>query len=209
MYAPLGVEVGLNRIINLAREPGSRSGTSTRARPAACKKHVICPSYALGIPISPLSEAYAYGTFIDHGVHHPVRSVLSVRTPTQGQLFRAAAQPAGDRVMPATIADEVTTAMRAGRRSTAPGHLARQPFPVYGKTGTTDDFTDAWFTGCTQTLCITVWMGYDRPYHRVKARSLLISCATPTVRRSTAEPFRRRCSRGSSATTARSRDRLH
>jgi membrane peptidoglycan carboxypeptidase len=43
------------------------------------------------------------------------------------------------------------------------GRLAKQPFPVYGKTGTTDNFTDAWFTGCTRTLCITVWMGYDKP----------------------------------------------
>ena len=50
------------------------------------------------------------------------------------------------------------------------GRAARQPFPIYGKTGTTDDFTNAWFTGCTHTLCITVWMGYDRPYQRVHGK---------------------------------------
>ena len=44
------------------------------------------------------------------------------------------------------------------------GIAARQTFPVYGKTGTTDNFTDAWFTGCTRTLCITVWMGYNKPH---------------------------------------------
>jgi membrane peptidoglycan carboxypeptidase len=47
---------------------------------------------------------------------------------------------------------------------TGTGTAARQPFPVYGKTGTTDDFTNAWFTGCTRTLCITVWMGYNTQY---------------------------------------------
>jgi membrane peptidoglycan carboxypeptidase len=50
------------------------------------------------------------------------------------------------------------------------GRAARQPFPIYGKTGTTDDFTNAWFSGCSKALCITVWMGYDRPYHRVNGQ---------------------------------------
>jgi membrane peptidoglycan carboxypeptidase len=95
-------------------------------------------------------------------MHHAVRSVLAVRTPTQGQLFKAAAAPPGTRVMPAAVADEVTTAMQ-GVVESGTGTLARQPFPVYGKTGTTDNFTDAWFTGCTRTVCITIWMGDTKP----------------------------------------------
>jgi penicillin-binding protein 1A len=65
--------------------------------------------------------------------------------------------------MPAKIADQVASAMEQVV-SEGTGRAAQQTFPVYGKTGTTDDFTNAWFTGCTHTLCITVWMGYDRPY---------------------------------------------
>jgi membrane peptidoglycan carboxypeptidase len=68
--------------------------------------------------------------------------------------------------MSQSIADQVTDAM-GQVVSYGTGRAARQPFPVYGKTGTTDDFTNAWFTGCTRALCITVWMGYDKPYHRV------------------------------------------
>ena len=34
--------------------------------------------------------------------------------------------------------------------------------PAAGKTGTTDDFRDAWFTGFTPTLSVSVWTGYDR-----------------------------------------------
>jgi membrane peptidoglycan carboxypeptidase len=71
--------------------------------------------------------------------------------------------------MPAAVADQVTAAMgQVVQYGT--GRAARQPFPVYGKTGTTDDFTNAWFTGCSRAVCITVWMGYDRPYHRVGGR---------------------------------------
>jgi penicillin-binding protein 1A len=162
VYAPLAVDVGLNRIVKLATRAGMQLGSLDSGHSCGVKKGVICPSYALGIPVSPLSEADAYGSFVDHGVHHDVRSVLAVRTPTQGELFRAAPAPPGTRVMPAKVADEVTSAME-GVVDSGTGILARQPFPVYGKTGTTDNFTDAWFTGCTRTLCITVWMGDNKP----------------------------------------------
>jgi penicillin-binding protein 1A len=173
IYAPLAVDVGMNRVVKLARQSGMEIGQLDRGKACGAKKHVVCPSYALGIPVSPLSEAAAYGTIVDHGMHHPVRSVLSVRTPAQGQLFKAAATPAGTRVMPAPIANEVTTAMQAVVDS-GTGAAARQPFPVYGKTGTTDNFRDAWFTGCTHTLCITVWMGYNKPRELRDANGALV-----------------------------------
>jgi penicillin-binding protein 1A len=163
VYAPLAVQVGLNRVVKLARRSGMQIGHLDRGTTCAVRKRVICPSYALGIPVSPLSEADAFGTIVDHGMHHAVRSLLSVRTPSQGQLFKAAPSPAGERAMPAQVADQVTTAMQ-GVVDVGTGQAAHQPFPVYGKTGTTDNFYDAWFTGCTHTLCITVWMGYDHPH---------------------------------------------
>ena len=38
---------------------------------------------------------------------------------------------------------------------------AKMPFPIAGKTGTTNDFTDAWFVGFSPTLSCGVWIGYD------------------------------------------------
>ena len=35
------------------------------------------------------------------------------------------------------------------------------PFPVAGKTGTTNDFTDAWFVGFSPTMTCGVWIGFD------------------------------------------------
>jgi penicillin-binding protein 1A len=162
VYAPLAVDVGLNRVVALARRAGMAIGHLATGRSCAARKGVVCPSYSLGVPVSPLSEADAYGSFVDHGVHHATRAVLAVRTPAQGELFRAAAAPPGTRVMPAQVADEVTTAMQ-GVVDSGTGVAARQAFPVYGKTGTTDNFTDAWFTGCTRTVCVTVWMGDNTP----------------------------------------------
>jgi len=45
------------------------------------------------------------------------------------------------------------------------GAVVRQQgfqLPAAGKTGTTDDFNDAWFTGFTPTLSASVWVGFDR-----------------------------------------------
>ena len=38
---------------------------------------------------------------------------------------------------------------------------AKMPYPLAGKTGTTNDFTDAWFVGFSPTLTCGVWIGYD------------------------------------------------
>jgi membrane peptidoglycan carboxypeptidase len=169
VFAPLGVEVGLKRVIRFAKRAGLEVGHVDSGKTCGMPKGKICPSYALGIPTSALSLASAYGTFVAHGVHHPVRTVLSVRTPAQGQLFKATEKPVGQRVMSSTVADEVTNAMEQVVQY-GTGRAARQPFPIYGKTGTTDDFTDAWFSGCSKAICIAVWMGYHRPYHRVNGQ---------------------------------------
>jgi len=39
---------------------------------------------------------------------------------------------------------------------------AKLPFPVAGKTGTTNDFTDAWFMGFSPTMTCGVWVGYEK-----------------------------------------------
>ena len=157
VYAPLAVDVGLGRVIRQARA----AGLSTNFLDRRCKG--LCPSQSLGIPVSPMSEATAFATLVNGGVHHGPRSVLRVRGAGGGDLFKAALHPDGDRVYPRRVADAVKGVMKevvdAGT-----GTAARQPFSVYGKTGTTDDFTNAWFTGCSDRLCLAVWMGYDKQY---------------------------------------------
>lgn len=42
------------------------------------------------------------------------------------------------------------------------GRVAAIGWPAAGKTGTTDDWRDAWFVGCTPQLVTAVWMGCDK-----------------------------------------------
>jgi penicillin-binding protein 1A len=158
VYGPLAVELGLNHVVALMRA----AGVDVAPLQKDSKGHPF-PAQALGVQVSPLGEAEGYGTLVDHGLHHPARSVLNVHSGLDGNLYTAVPDPRGNRVLPTSVADEVTSAM-ADVVNYGTGTAARQPFPVYGKTGTTDDFTNAWFTGCTPELCIAVWMGYDNQY---------------------------------------------
>jgi penicillin-binding protein 1A len=160
VYGPLAVNLGLQRVVRLMRASGV--AVAPLQRDSNGKPF---PAQALGVQVSPLSEAVGYGTIVDGGVHRGPRSVLRVHSALDGDLYTAAAKPRGNRVIPAAVAAQVTQAMQ-DVVDHGTGFSARQPFPVYGKTGTTDDFTNAWFTGCTHTLCIAVWMGYNRPYLR-------------------------------------------
>jgi penicillin-binding protein 1A len=157
VYAPLAVQLGVKKVIKFARAAGLQTNFIDR------RCHGLCPAQSLGIPVTPLSEATAYSTLVNGGVHHSPRSVLRVRSAAQGELFAAPTRPRGDRVLPTHVANDVKGVMRSVVDS-GTGTAAHQPFPVYGKTGTTDDFTNAWFTGCSDTLCIAVWMGYDKQY---------------------------------------------
>jgi penicillin-binding protein 1A len=156
VYAPLAYKVGLSRVVSLAENAGMTLG-----RIDDCARNQPCASYALGIPTNALSEANAYGTLVNHGVHHELNSVVDVKSADDGDIFDNTARLPGNRVIPRKVADAVTSVL-GDVVDHGTGTAARQPFPVYGKTGTTDNFTNAWFTGCTPTLCISVWMGYDK-----------------------------------------------
>ena len=158
VYGPLAVDLGLGKVLKFARAAGLDMGPLARD-----SRGHLYPAQSIGVPVSPLSEAVGYGTLVNHGVHHGPRSILRVHSGADGQLYSAPPKPHGDRVMPRSVADQVTGVMQQVVDS-GTGTAARQPFPVYGKTGTTDDFTNAWFTGCTRTLCIAVWMGYEKQY---------------------------------------------
>ena len=154
VYGPLANEVGLQHVFNVAQAAGMGPAASFRG---------LQPAKALGVEINPLSEAEAYSTLMNHGVHHDVRVLHTVSSDTGAVSYTASEKPKGNRVLQQPIADQVVAAM-GDVVTKGTGTAARQPFPVFGKTGTTDDYTNAWFTGCTPDLCIAVWMGYDKEY---------------------------------------------
>jgi penicillin-binding protein 1A len=153
VFARLTLDLGLQPIADLARRMGVRS----RLRPV--------PSLGLGAnPVSPLDLACAYATLAAGGVYHAPSMITKVVFP-DGR----SAQPgtsSGTRVLDRTVAAAVTKVL-AENVTAGTGTAAALPGrPVAGKTGTTDNWTDAWFAGYTPQLTTVSWVGYpatERP----------------------------------------------
>jgi penicillin-binding protein 1A len=64
---------------------------------------------------------------------------------------------------PASVFQLITMMQGVTTRGTGVPVVAGLGHPIAGKTGTTQDFTDAWFSGFTPDLVTTVWVGYDNP----------------------------------------------
>ena len=123
------------------------------------------PSLALGtVAMSPLQLATAYTTFATLGYTAQPLFVLRVEDEAGTLLWEADRQPATPGMDPRVayvvtdiLKDAVDWGTGTGVRS------AGYEGPVAGKTGTTNDATDAWFVGYTPELVGTVWIGYDQP----------------------------------------------
>jgi penicillin-binding protein 1A len=113
--------------------------------------------------VTPLDMASAYGSFANRGVHvNPV--MITKITRADGTIvFENVHEQA--KAIDAPVADTVTSVLQQViARGT--GTAAQEPFPVAGKTGTGEDYKNAWFCGYTPTLSTAVWAGF--PSQEVK-----------------------------------------
>jgi penicillin-binding protein 1A len=119
-------------------------------------------SIALGSREVPTLEmAAGYGVFANSGVRVPPTPVVRVFDPA-GKLVLDRSSPQGEQALQPATADNVTDVLRGVlTEGTAAGKGIGRP--AAGKTGTAQDFKDAWFVGYTPTLSTAVFMGYDPP----------------------------------------------
>lgn len=107
---------------------------------------------------SVLEQASAYGVFANHGVRvepTPVLRILDVK----GNTVEDNREPDGHRVLSEPVADNVTSVLEGVvKKGTA--RRADIGRPAAGKTGTSENWENAWFVGYTPTLATAVWMGY-------------------------------------------------
>jgi len=152
VYARLGLDVGAEAIVDMAR----RLGVRTPLEPE--------PSLALGSgAVTPLDMASVYATLAAGGVHAEPMAITRVVLPN-GKTDTDAGwgKPQRERVIPDWVASTVTRVLAenmlygTGRGAHLPGHTDA------GKTGTTDEYADAWFCGYTPFLEATVWIGYPK-----------------------------------------------
>jgi 1A family penicillin-binding protein len=120
-------------------------------------------SVALGTSgVSPLEMASAFGTFASEGVRYAPFAIWRVED-AMGQVLEEHIV-SGTRELEPDLAFEVVDMMQ-GVVDQGTGHVVRKLGflkPAAGKTGTTNGYKDAWFTGFTTTLSTSVWVGFDR-----------------------------------------------
>jgi penicillin-binding protein 1A len=149
----LAESVGLADVAEAARRSGILSAID------------VTPAMPLGtVALNPFELATAYGAFAGLGQAAEPRMVLRVEDE-EGQEVMAAAPPRVHRLLDAGVAFLVTNVLEdavdrgTGTAVRAAGFSA----PVAGKTGTTNDSTDAWFVGYTPQTVAAVWIGFDEP----------------------------------------------
>jgi membrane peptidoglycan carboxypeptidase len=156
VFVQLAADVGLEDVVNTAED----LGITTPVEPY--------PSTAiggLGSGVSPLDMASAYSTFAGGGIHRKPYSIESIDRNSYGQSETVYDHRiSGRRVLTgneAAVATEVLRGVVEDGTATMFHDLDEEiGRPSAGKTGTTDDFVDAWYVGYTPLLCTSVWVGY-------------------------------------------------
>ncbi|HMH52015.1 MAG TPA: penicillin-binding protein 1A [Candidatus Acidoferrum sp.] len=142
--------IGINRTIQVARRLGVASPLDLNL------------SLALGTSDLTLLElTSAYGVLANQGVWMPPTAIRHV-TNAQGKLLEEHV-PEGREALSPEMAYVITHMLRGVvERGTGQGAKALGR-PIAAKTGTTNDYSNAWFIGFTPHLSTGVWIGYDRP----------------------------------------------
>jgi penicillin-binding protein 1A len=109
--------------------------------------------------ITLIEQTSAYSVFPNDGVRVTPRYITKV-TDYEGRVLEEDYPDVKD-VIGARTARIMTAMLREVVLHGTGVAAARMPFPVAGKTGTTNDFTDAWFVGFSPTMTCGVWMGFD------------------------------------------------
>ncbi len=154
VYAQLTDVVGPKAIVKTAHSLGIRSR--------------LAPYFSIGLgsgAVSPLELARAYATLANEGrrvdgseFENRPRVVRSVERIRSGRIDENA--PIPTQVMEESHAELLTDILEdvvrsgTGKRAAIPGR------EIAGKTGTTDNYGDAWFVGYTPELVVAVWVGY-------------------------------------------------
>ena len=102
----------------------------------------------------------AYSVFPNQGVRMVPYSILKV-TDREGNLLEEN-RPEPQDAIRADTAYVMTNMLRGVVQRGTAAKAASIDWPIAGKTGTTDDFSDAWFIGFDPDITLGVWIGYDQ-----------------------------------------------
>ncbi|MBK5211343.1 MAG: PBP1A family penicillin-binding protein [Coriobacteriia bacterium] len=148
VFAQVILDIGVDKVVNMANRLG-------------IKEHINpVPAIALGgltTGVSPLEMASAYGTLANGGTYATPFGILSV-TDSTGKVVDSNEPLLKKDVVSPEVA-YLTTDILKGVLKTGTGTVANIGREAAGKTGTTQEYRDAWFVGYTPDVSTSVWVG--------------------------------------------------
>jgi penicillin-binding protein 1A len=151
VFVQLIVDVGIKQTAELAHRLGITSIDLSKP---------VYGGIAIGTQeVSPLDMSSAFGVFAGRGLRAEPTPVLKITQRDGTVLEDNTTQDRTTRVMEEPVADNVTKLL-TGVIQHGTGRAADIGRPAAGKTGTSENYENAWFVGYTPTLSTAVWMGY-------------------------------------------------
>ena len=145
----------------LANEVGPKAVVATAERLGIESELQATPSIALGTSeVTPLELVGAYVPFANGGLAIEPHVIASVKAANGRVLYRQPVEGHG-RVIDQTAQSMMVDMMRETMRSGTARKYEIPNWDTAGKTGTTQDYRDAWFVGYSATLVTGVWVGND------------------------------------------------
>ena len=144
----LASKIGIKTVIDYAE----RFGITARLPP-------YLPVALGSAEITLMEQTSAYSVFPNDGVRVTPRFISKV-TDYEGRVLEEDYPEVKD-VISARTARIMTEMLHEVVLHGTAAAASKLPFPAAGKTGTTNDFTDAWFVGFSPTLTCGIWMGFD------------------------------------------------
>ncbi len=180
VFVQIAQDVGTPAIVDLLHRAGVRSPLNDDDEPLGLSLALGAPDVtpAEGIGPTVMDVGSTFATLANDGVSCPTRTVLDVEGPDGSTLDLPAERQPPDEVLSARPADlaerdegrchraidrdiaRITTQVLQDVVSRGTGTRARIDRPQAGKTGTADDFENAWFGGYTPNLALTIWTGH-------------------------------------------------
>jgi penicillin-binding protein 1A len=155
VFAQLDLDVGSEAVTETAKEMGIESPLQS------------VPAEGIGglaIGVTPLEMADAYATLASGGIHHDPTAVSKVVFPGEiggpGKVDDFE-KDSGERVLTPGQAYEVTRILEGViTQGTGAGYTSMGCSSAAGKTGTSEELSDAWFVGFTPLYSTAVWVGH-------------------------------------------------
>ncbi|MFM8234715.1 MAG: penicillin-binding protein 1A [Holophagaceae bacterium] len=143
-------QVGPQKVIDFAKRCGIESNLP------------LLPSVALGSPeISLVELVRSYATISNQGIRSPKPFLILRVKDREGKVLEEAQPTLSENVVDPQTAFQLIQSMQGVARRGTAARTNEIGWPVAGKTGTTDNYTDGWFVGFSTKVTFGTWVGFD------------------------------------------------